>query len=69
MNTQASFFGNIDGGNLGQLNFTPIYNSFDAANGGMPTTSAWQSPVASGLFQNGQTYNVTGPGLPWMARR
>ena len=30
----------------------------------MPTDSDWQSPMASGLFQNGQTYNVTGPGLP-----
>jgi hypothetical protein len=61
--TQATFFGDIDSSNPSQLNFTPIYNSFDATNGGVPTTSKWKSPVAEGLFQNGQTYNVTGPGL------
>ena len=62
-NTQATFFGSI-AKNSNQLTFTPVYNGFDAANGGMPTDSGWQSPIASGLFQNGQTYNVTGPGLP-----
>jgi len=63
-NTQATFFGNISSSALNQLDFTPVYNTFDATNGGMPTTSDWKSPVTEGLFQNGQTYNVTGPGLP-----
>src|SRR5262249_35356274 len=45
-----------------QLNFTPVYNSFDG--NGMPTTSDWKSPVASGVFKNGQQFLVTGPGLP-----
>ncbi len=62
-NTQATFFGSI-AQNSNQLTFTPSYNGFDAANGGTPTTAGWQSPVASGQFQDGQTYNVTGPGLP-----
>jgi len=63
-NTQATFYGSIDSNSLDRLNFTPIYNSFDPLNGYMPTTSNWQSPVASGVLQNGQTYVVTGPGLP-----
>ncbi len=65
-NTQATYFGNIttNGSNQYQLDFTPIYDSFDAANGGMPTTSAWQSPITQGILQGGQTYTVTGPGLP-----
>lgn len=63
-NTQATFFGSIEQGQLNQLNFTPIYTGFDAANGGMPTTSGWKSPITSGLFTDGQTLVVTGPGLP-----
>jgi hypothetical protein len=63
-NTQAAFFGSIDQSNLKRLNFTPIYNSFSSTSPYTPTTNLWKSPVASGLFQNGQTFNVTGPGLP-----
>jgi hypothetical protein len=60
-NTQAGFFGSIDGTNPTKLTFTPIYNSFL---NGVPTVTTWKSPVASGLFKNGQTYLVTGNGLP-----
>ncbi len=64
VNTQATYFASIPGKGSNQLQFTPIYQSFDPANGYQPTTATWQSPVASGLFANGQTYIVTGPGLP-----
>jgi hypothetical protein len=63
-NTQAMYFGTIDAGNLSQLNFTPIYNGFDASDGGKPTTQNWNSPVKSEILKDGQTYIVTGPGLP-----
>jgi hypothetical protein len=63
-NTQAIFYGYIDSGNLNRLNFTRIYNSFDPQNGYQPTTKNWMSPVATGLLKNGQTFIVTGPGLP-----
>jgi hypothetical protein len=61
VNTQAFYFGSIDAGNPSQLNFTPVYNSFS---NGQPSMSQWKSPIAAGIFQNGQQYNVTGPGLP-----
>ncbi len=59
--TQAIFFGTIStvGGET-RLNFTPVYNSFV---GGVPSTANWKSPVTSGLFKPGQTYQVTGAGL------
>lgn len=60
-NTQAIYYGSIKAGSLNQLDFTPVYNSFS---GGMPSTSQWKSPVASGLFKDGQVFNVTGAGLP-----
>lgn len=63
-NTQAMYFGTIDSGNLSQLNFTPIHNGFDPSDGGKPTTKNWESPVKSGILKDGQTYIVTGPGLP-----
>jgi hypothetical protein len=63
-NTQAIFYCSIDSSHLDQLAFTPVYNSFDPQNGGMPTTTNWQSPVASGLLKDGQSFVVTGPGLP-----
>jgi hypothetical protein len=61
-NTQAIFFGNIESATPTQLDFTPIYNSFDS--NGMPVTTDWKSPVTSGLFKNGQQLLVTGAGLP-----
>ena len=64
VNTQAAFFASIDTSDNSKLDFTPIYNSFDPSNGYLPSTTKWQSPVATGVFQNGQVYKVTGSGLP-----
>jgi hypothetical protein len=45
-NTQATYYASVDSVNPSQLDFTPIYNSFDPRNGGKPTTNNWQSPIA-----------------------
>jgi len=63
-NTQAIYYGSINSSNPNQLNFTPIYNSFSPTSPYMPSTAMWKSPVASGLFTNGESFVVTGPGLP-----
>ncbi|MFO0888569.1 MAG: hypothetical protein U0790_05405 [Isosphaeraceae bacterium] len=57
-NTQAKYFASIDPNDGSKLNFTPINNSFV---GGKPSTQAWTSPVAAGVFQDGQVLTVTAP--------
>ncbi len=58
--TAAIFFGTVTAGSS-QLNFAPVYNSF--ANNA-PSLTNWKSPVALGLFKNGQQFIVNGPGVP-----